>query len=118
MNDQAVSLHPYFKIKPGCESSFRDMCDQMVAQTSDEKGCINYGFSFSGQMVFCRESYVNAEAALIHLKNIERLLNQALELADMFRLEIHGNAEQLEILKDIVEPFDPELFTLEKGFRN
>ncbi|AII49171.1 hypothetical protein KR52_08450 [Synechococcus sp. KORDI-52] len=46
------------------------------------------------------------------------MLNQALQFADMFRLEIHGNSEQLEILKDVVYPFHPDLFTLEKGCRD
>ena len=48
MTDHSVSIHPYFKVKPSCESSFREMCDKMVAKTSAEEGCISYGFSFSG----------------------------------------------------------------------
>jgi len=118
MSDQAVSIHPYFTIKPGCEASFRKMCDKMVAKTSTEKGCINYGFSFSGTTAFCRESYVNARAALQHLDNIGELLTEALQLADLDRLEFHGTAEQLKILEEAVSPFNPVLFTVEKGFRN
>ena len=52
MTDRSVSIHPYFKVKSSCESSFREMCDKMVAKTSAEEGCINYGFSFSGATVF------------------------------------------------------------------
>ena len=52
MTDHSVAIHPYFKAKPGCESSFREMCDKMVAKTSAEEGCVNYGFSFSGATVF------------------------------------------------------------------
>ena len=118
MTDHSVSIHPYFKVKPGCESSFREMCDKMVAKTSAEEGCINYGFSFSGATVFCRESYVDARAALQHLDNVGELLTEALQFADLVRLEIHANQEQLEILKQAVEPFNPVLYKLEIGFRN
>ena len=118
MKDQSVSIHPYFNVKPGHESSFRKMCDKMVEKTSAEEGCINYGFSFSGTKVFCRESYVDARAALQHLDNVGELLSDALQFADLNRLEIHGDAEQLEILKEAVAPFNPVLFTLEIGFRN
>ena len=90
----------------------------MVEKTSAEEGCINYGFSFSGTKVFCRESYVDARAALQHLENVGELLTEALQSADLNRLEIHANAEQLEILKEAVAPFNPVLFTLEIGFRN
>lgn len=118
MKDQSVSIHPYFNVKPGHESSFRKMCDKMVEKTSAEEGCINYGFSFSGTKVFCRESYVDARAALQHLDNVGELLSVALQFADLNRLEIHGDAEQLEILKEAVAPFNPVLFMLEIGFRN
>ena len=118
MTDHSVSIHPYFKVKPGLESSFREMCDKMVAKTSAEEGFVNYGFSFSGATVFCRESYVDARAALQHLDNIGELLTEALRFSDLVRLEIHANAEQLEILKEAVAPFNPILYTLEIGFRN
>ena len=118
MSDQTVSIHPYFTIKPYCEASFREMCDKMIAKTSSEEGCINYGFSFAGSQVFCRESYVNARAALLHLDNVGELLTEAFQFADLDRLEFHGTAEQLEILEEAVAPFNPVLFTLEKGFRN
>ena len=118
MSDQTVSIHPYFTIKPDCEASFREMCDKMISKTSSEEGCINYGFSFCGDKVFCRESYVNATAALQHLDNVGELLTEAFQFADLDRLEFHGTADQLEILKPAVEPFNPVLFTLEKGFRN
>ena len=118
MRDQVVSIHPYFKVKQGCDASFREICDKLVAKTSVEQGCINYGFSFSGDTAFCRESYVNATAAMQHLDNVGELVVEALQFADLDRLEIHGTAEQLEILKEAVAPYNPVLFMLEKGFRN
>ena len=70
MSDQTISIHAYFTIEPECEAFFREICDKMIAKTSTEEGCINYGFSLAGDKVFCRKSYVNARAALLHLDNV------------------------------------------------
>ena len=46
------------------------------------------------------------------------LESEALRFSDLVRLEIHANAEQLEILKEAIALFNPILYTLEIGFRN
>ena len=53
-----------------------------------------------------------------HLENVGELVTEALHFADLVKLEIHGTEEQLDILKEAVAPYNPVLFTLEKGFRN
>ncbi len=116
--DQSVSIHPYFVIKTGCSDQFREVCDQFIDKTSSEKGCLNYGFSFAGNQAFCREAYVDAHAALFHLDNVGALIQEALKYAELERLEIHGSADQLEILQEKVAALNPTLFTLEKGFRH
>jgi len=52
MSNQTISIHPYFTIEPECEAFFREICDKMIAKTSTEEGCINYGFSLAGDKVF------------------------------------------------------------------
>ena len=118
MIDQSVSIHPYFAIKPGCEDQFRKVCEQFIAKTSQEKGCLNYGFSFAGRAAFCREAYIDAEAVLFHLNNVADEIQKALDYAELERLEIHGSADQLAILEESVSALNPVLFTLEQGFRN
>ena len=118
MADQSVSIHPYFVIRPGCGVKFRGVCEKFIAKTSTENGCLNYGFSFSGETAFCREAYVDAQAALEHLENVAVEIQEALQYAELQRLEIHGSAEQLGVLQEKVAPLNPVLFTLETGFRN
>ena len=118
MNDQSVSIHPYFLINPGCGNAFRTVCDKMIAKTLEEKGCLNYGFSFSGDRAFCRESYRDAESALHHLNNVGDELKEALEYAKLEQLEIHGSQQQLAAMQEQVAPLSPVLFTVEKGFRH
>ena len=117
VTDQSVSIHPYFVIRPGYEDHFRKVCDQFIAKASQEQGCLNYGFSFAGTTAFCRETYVDAEAALFHLNNVADEIQQALEFSELTRLEIHGSADQLAILEESVSALNPVLFTLEQGFR-
>jgi len=116
--DNCVSIHPYFVIKNGCSDQFREVCKKFIAKTSREKGCLYYGFSFAGHQAFCREGYVDADAALLHLDNVGAEIQEALQYAELERLEIHGNADQLAILKSKVAALNPLLFTLEQGFRH
>ena len=78
---------------------------------------MNYGFSFAGRTAFCREAYIDAEAALFHLNNVADEIQKALDYAELERLEIHSSADQLAILKESVSALNPVLFTLEQGFR-
>ena len=118
MIDNCVSIHPYFLIKDGCAEHFREVCKKFIAKTSTEQGCLYYGFSFAGHHAFCREGYVDADAALLHLDNVGAELQEALQYAEIERLEIHGNADQLSILKEKVAGLNPVLFALEDGFRH
>ncbi len=118
MVDNCVSIHPYFVIKPGCSDQFRKVCKKFISKTSSEQGCLYYGFSFAGHQAFCREGYVDADAALLHLDNVGVVIQEALQYAEIERLEIHGNADQLDILKEKVAALNPVLFTLEQGFRH
>ena len=118
MIDNCVSIHPYFVVKAGCSDRFREVCKKFIAKTSSEQGCLYYGFSFAGHQAFCREGYVDAGAALLHLDNVGAEIQEALQYAEIERLEIHGNADQLSILKEKVAALNPVLFTLEVGFRH
>jgi len=51
------------------------------------------------------------------LENVGGLLEEALKIADITRLEIHGPAQELEKLREPLADLDPQFFTLELGFR-
>ena len=53
----------------------------------------------NGDELFCREAYKNAEGLLTHLDNVGALLAEALKIADVTRIEVHGPATELEKLK-------------------
>ncbi len=115
--DKCCTIVPYFKVHEGQAEAFRSLCERFVKKTSSESQCLYYGFSFDGDQVHCREGYQDAEAVLAHLKNVGALLEEALTIADLIRLEIHGPEEELAGLREPLVELGPQFFTLEYGFR-
>ncbi len=95
MPASTVSIHPYFKVRAGQLEAARALLPRFVAATSGEAGVLHYEFTAKGDEIFCREAYVNADAVLKHLANVDALLQEMLTLADLSRLEFHGPAEEL-----------------------
>lgn len=117
VQDQCCTIVPYFKVHSGKLEAFKQLCEQFVAKSNEEPKCLYYGFSFAGDQVHCREGYEDAEAALAHLKNVGSLLEEALMIADLSRLEIHGPEGELAKLREPLAGLKPKFFVLEYGFR-
>ena len=115
--DRCCTIVPYFKVHDGKLAAFKGLCERFVAQSSEEPQCLYYGFSFDGDQAHCREGYAHADAALAHLENVGALLQEALKISDLTRLEIHGPAEELGKLRGPLADLKPQFFTLEFGFR-
>ena len=115
--DSCCSIVPYFKVAAGKLREFRHLCEQFVEKTETEPKCLYYGFCFLGDQVHCREGYQDAEGLLAHLDNVGTLLQQALKIAELTRLEIHGPETELSKLRGPLVSLKPQFFTLELGFR-
>ena len=115
--DTCCTIVPYFKVHDGKLDTFKGMCDQFIEKTRQEAKCLYYGFSFDGDQAHCREGYSDAEGVLVHLENVGALLQEALTIADLTRLEIHGPDQELAKLRAPLADLNPQYFTLEYGFR-
>ena len=115
--DKGCTIVPYFKVHGGKLETFKELCEQFVEKTKTEPKCQYYGFSFDGDQVHCREGYDDAEGLLAHLENVGALLQEALKISDITRLEVHGPKEELAKLKAPLADLNPRYFTLEYGFR-
>ena len=115
--DKCCTLAPYFKVSSGSLNTLKTLCEQFVTKTSEETKCLYYGFSFDGDEVYCREGYEDAEGLLAHLANVGPLLEEALKIATLTRLEVHGPEEELAKLREPLAKLEPQFFTLEFGFR-
>ena len=116
-DDTCCTVVPYFKIHSGKLDAMNALCQQFVSKSRDEPKCLYYGFSFDGDLMHCREGYADADGVLAHLANVGALLDEALKVADLTRLEVHGPAGELAKLRAPLAQFAPQFFTLEYGFR-
>lgn len=115
--DTCCTLVPYFKIHDGQIDAFKALCEQFVEQTEQEDKVMFYGFSFDGDAAHCREGYQDADGVLAHLDNVGAILGEALKIADITRLEVHGPAAQVDQLRGPLADLNPQFFILEYGFR-
>ncbi|MEO6788061.1 MAG: hypothetical protein ABI318_18195 [Chthoniobacteraceae bacterium] len=112
-----VSLHPYFKIKPGNLDTVRGLLPAFVARTQKEAKCLYYDFTLDGDTVFCREAYTGAEGVIEHLDNVGDLLDEMLRHADLERIELHGSAGELDKLRARCGPLNPKWFVYQCGIK-
>ena len=112
---KVVSIHPYFRVKPGKMEEVKNFLKRMVSLATTEPGNLYYDFTIKGDVVFCREAYAGAEAVLKHVEGIGPVLAEYLKVADVLRVEVHGGAEELEKLKGPLAGLNPEWFVFECG---
>ncbi len=105
-----VTLHPYFKVHPGKLDAFKAALPAFVEKTKGEEKNLFYGFTVNGDEVFCREGYADAEGVLAHLDNVGAMLAEAMKIADLIRIELHGPAEELDKLRDPLAHLNPAWF--------
>lgn len=105
-----VSLHPYFKVHPGKIDTFKAGLSAFREKTGTEEKNLFYDFTANGDEIFCREGYAGAEALLAHLENVGDLLTEALKIADLTRLEVHGPASELAKLRAPLAHLKPAWF--------
>ncbi len=110
-----VSIHPYFKVKPGRLAEAKAMLPKFVAKASTEKFLLHYDFTINGDEIHCRESYVGAEGLLAHVENVGTVLGEFLKIVDLARLEVHGPAGELARLKAPLADLKPAWFVYECG---
>jgi quinol monooxygenase YgiN len=115
--DTCCTIVPYFKVQADKIENFKKVSEQCVEKANEELKCLYYGFTFDGNLAHCREGYADAEAVLAHLENIGPLLQEALKLSDITRLEVHGPEAELVKLRKPMADLNPRFFTLEYGFR-
>jgi len=105
-----VSLHPYFKVHPGKLDDFKAALPAFVEKTKCEEKNLFYGFTINGDEVFCREAYTDAAGVLAHLENVGTMLAEAMKIADLTRVELHGPASELDKLREPLAHLKPAWF--------
>ena len=112
---QVVSIHPYFKVKPGKLDEVKALLEKFIASTSAEEANLYYDFTLNEDVLFCREAYVGADGLLKHLDNVGSQLQELLKLAEVVRVEVHGASAELDKLKGPLAPLNPGWFVFQCG---
>lgn len=115
--DTVCTLVPYFRVAEGKLDEFRALCARFEGQTRSEPKCVHYAFSFSGDEVHCREGYDDAAGVVAHLENVGALLQEALTISQLVRLEVHAPEAELARLREPMAALSPRWFVVEGGFR-
>ena len=79
--------------------------------------CLYYGFATSGNHVFCREGYADAEGALQHAADVDAPLGAALDIVGEGGLDlgVMGPAAELEKLREAFEPLGARFWASAEG---
>jgi len=92
--------------------------EAFIARTTTEAGCVYYGWVREGDTLKCREAYVDGEAINEHLANVGECITAILAdgVASLDSINIHGPADQLEIVKPGTEALGTKYFSTDGGF--
>jgi hypothetical protein len=99
MSTNVISIHPYFKVKPGKQDALKGVLATIVKAVATEKKCVYFDFTINDDTVFCREAYAGVDGVMEHVANVGPLLPQLFAVSDLTRIEVHGAAADIEKLK-------------------
>ena len=76
--------------------------DACVAKAKEEGDSIYFGWTRSGDSLFCREAYPSAKGVLKHIDNIKESTDALVAdgIATLERTQIHGPMAQNQLIKD------------------
>ena len=113
--ENSVSINPYFKISDENMAAAKEMLKIFCGLVNKEEGCLYYNFCFKGNVMTCREAYQDAAAVMAHLENCGEALGKFVQIAELFRIEILGPAEELDKLRSPLAGMNPDYFVLDCG---
>ena len=105
MSKNMVRLAVDLTINEGKLSEFEGIARTMITGTQNEPGTLGYDFFFSDDRKRCRliESYVDADAVLVHFKGpvVQELVPKLLGTSSLSRFEVYGDPgpEAAEMMK-------------------
>jgi len=107
--DTHVTILPEFVVPAGKLDEFKAGFPKFYAATkggAGASGALYYGFGVSGDSVYCREGYKNAEAAMQHGADVKEIIEEPMKAvgAANFKLNVVGPAAELEKLKPKLAP--------------
>mmetsp|Transcript_61399 Transcript_61399/g.193475 ORF Transcript_61399/g.193475 Transcript_61399/m.193475 type:complete len:414 (+) Transcript_61399:92-1333(+) len=98
--DTHVTAMSYFTVPEGkmdeFKAGFKDFYDAVKAGT---RGCIYFGFAVSGNKVFCREGYADADSYLAHRDEVKTIMEKAVAAVGEGGLKVMAVGPSVEVAK-------------------
>jgi len=118
--DKSMILRSRFKVRQGKMDEFKGMFKEFYLDMKpDAEGTLHYGWAVDEESmrVMCHESYNDAAGVLTHLENVDSLFKEALNLASLESLEVHGTEVEMDKLKSALTPLGCKFFVTDAGAR-
>ena len=78
-----------------------EIAARLVEKTRSESNCLYYGWTISGDKLFCREAYTDGEGMAAHLANVGSILGEMLDgAAKLEKLDIHATLPDIEKVRE------------------
>jgi len=98
MTDTHIAAAAIFEVPEGQDAKAHFAKFYEIVKKGGQ-GCLYYGFATSGQKVLCREGYKNAEAFLIHAKEVKEPLEALIKQVGKERVKIMCSGPPAELAK-------------------
>jgi len=111
-----VEIQPTFTVLDKAKA--KPIMADFVKKTKSEGGCVYYGWTVSGDKLFCREAYVDGAAVNAHLKNVGSCISAILAdgVCKLDSIRIHGPAKELEVCKPGTKDLGTAYYEVDSGF--
>jgi len=111
-------IRPMFTIVNEEETAkFMSAC---VEATDSEEGCVYYGWTRSGDKLFCREAYKDGDSVVAHFANAGPLVGAAIDAGHVKLewIEFHGPASEIAKVKGTMDGFGTTYYATHSGNDN
>jgi len=118
--DKSMILRSHFRVREGRMAEFKGMFKEFYQDMKpDAEGTLHYGWAVDEEnmRVMCHESYQAAAGVLTHLENVDSLFKEALNLASLESLELHGTQVEVDKLRGTLTPLGCKFFITDDGAR-
>jgi len=118
--DTHITILPEFTVPAGKMDEVKAGIPKFYAATkggAGASGALYYGFGVSGESVYCREGYKNAEAVMLHGADIKDIAEEPMKVvgAANCKINVVGPAAELEKLKPKLAPRGAIFWELESN---
>lgn len=83
-------------------------CRKLTAEGKEELGALGFAYGMTGNDLLAVESYDDAAALSAHLQKAASIAAHSAEIADLVRLEVLADEQNVDGLRDLLASYAPD----------